>query len=996
MKLFLKSFFFAGLFVVTNIQTAFAQPIEVAISEEGTHESINCQQYLILTDSNADNGNYEENESFEATLCFTSIEGDIAQVQILPTNPATGNVWDIDGNSSLFIYEGTGTSGTLLGEFNSESDPEGVFFTTDVACLTFVFISGSSSSGEGFLAEIKCLEDHQPFDIVVAAIDPTEYSSQDFDGLNSADSVLTICYQDSISFQTILNFPLSDATGNGYEQSLESTNIIWSWGDGSTDQGLGLDVNGHVYEPFGGFLLTITAIDQMGRQEVVRINVLVAPRPIFTGLLFKDTLCIGDTTQLTGGILLQDTVGVVRNTGAINIYLDSTDSLALPDVPGGQVTTYSTGINISNFANDPVITDPGDFVEICLNMEHSYLGDLEAWLTCPNGQTAALFQGYGGAGVYPGNGFGGGGTFLGAAIDSDDLPDSMGVGFDYCFSDDLATLGTMAFELSEGNTVPASTGNAMISGTYLPEEEFLSSFLGCPVNGPWTLNVTDNLGSDNGFIYSWNIEFSSDFYIDTVYYSPTIVNAYWEENDDIVINNDTIVTVVPSFPGNNGFTFIVEDSFGCIHDTTFNVYVRPSLNINDDLACDLTHTLTPTNENDATWTVISTPSENSTVEWDFISGATANITVNEYGLYTFFIKESEEYCGYEDSATIDFRPDPKVLPLISDTTLCIGASIFLDAGPQDANSGNFDITWISSTAGVINTEDYSITVDETGIYSVIIAGHCGVAGDTTDVIAITIEFEGNTICGLQSAASANVAPQGTGFWSAAENISFTNANQTGTQISSSDFGTYPITYTDYRCIDDGVTRDVTFVEQPEVQVVPANPDFCADKQSLILSAIVSGSHNGSYTWSINGTPELGDNDSLFFPPDYFTPLEDYVIRVTVRDFYNVCQLATGDANFTGRQCEYNIPNVVTPNADGKNDKFEIEYIHLFPGTKLRVYDRWGKTVFEQADYDKYQASTGGWDPTDVNSGTYFFELLIPYAETIETGYIQVLKDGSGD
>src|SRR5690606_13265509 len=328
-------------------------------------------------------------------------------------------------------------------------------------------------------------------------------------------------------------------------------------------------------------------------------------------------------------------------------------------------------------------------------------------------------------------------------------------------------------------------------------------------------------------------------------------------------------------------------------------------------------------------------------------------------VYDLLITESN--CGYTDEASIDFRPDPKIEPFFNDTTLCIGASIVLDAGPQEENSDNFDITWISSTAGVINTEDYSITVDETGIYSLIIDGHCSVAGDTTDVIAITIDFEGITMCGLQSAVSADVAPEGTGFWSAADNISFTNANQTNSQVSSTVYGTFPLTYTDYRCLDDGVSRDFTFVEQPEVQVIPANPDFCADKQSLTLSAVVSGSHNGSYTWAINGTPELGDNDSLFFPAEYFTPLEDYMIGVTVRDFYNGCLPATGEANFTGRQCEYNIPNVITPNGDGKNDKFHVEYIHLFPGTKLRVYDRWGKIVFEQADYDQYQASTDGWD-----------------------------------
>ncbi len=287
-------------------------------------------------------------------------------------------------------------------------------------------------------------------------------------------------------------------------------------------------------------------------------------------------------------------------------------------------------------------------------------------------------------------------------------------------------------------------------------------------------------------------------------------------------------------------------------------------------------------------------------------------------------------------------------------------------------------------------------MDETGLYVVFISGVCGTASDTTDVVAITLDFEASTVCGLQSSASAELDPPGPGVWSGPENISFSNANLLNTQISSSLFGIYPITYTDDRCPADEVTHDFNFVEQPEAVIIPANPDFCVDLDELILSATVNGSFNGTYIWNVNGTQQLSQNDSLFFPVEYFDPLEDYLISVLVQDAFSVCPLATGETNFTGKWCTYNIPNVVTPNGDNKNDRFHVEFIEYFPNTKLTVYDRWGKTVFEQANYDKYQASTGGWDPNDVNSGTYFYELLIPHVDRIESGYVQVLKDGSGD
>ncbi len=780
---------------------------------------------------------------------------------------------------------------------------------------------------------------------------------------------------------------------NGYAQSTATTNFIWDWGDGIVEEGMGLIHNEHVYTPYGGFLAKVTAVDNMGQTETFVFFVLAAPRPIFSGILFDNVLCAGDSTQLTGGILGPDTVGIAPNTGFVNLNYDFTGSLYLPD---GSGENYNTTIDIFGYADDPIITEAEDFVNICVNMEHSYLGDLEAWLTCPDGSTALLFDTYGGVGGYGSNGVSGGGTYLGDANDDGTL--TPGIGFDYCFSDD-GPLGTITEERLAGNTVPVNSfppysGNAMVAGSYTPEEPF-SNFIGCPINGPWTLTIRDNIGIDNGYIFNWSIEFAPQFVIDSIFYTPPIADAYWLDNPDIVINNDTIVTVVPSQPGYNEFTFRAEDSFGCIHDTTFVVYVRPFVKINDAIACDLTHTLTPINApNGGVYSILERPFEDSDLIFDFTEPPllTADITATHYGIYKILITESN--CGYTDEAILDFRPDPIIEPFISDTVLCIGASIVLDAGPQEANSDNFNINWVSSNIGTFNNEDYAVTIDKTGTYYLVITGYCGVATDTTDVVAITLNFDGKTACGLQSQAKAVVAPTGKGKWFGPENISFTSANQLYTEVSSSKYGVYDITYTDDRCIEDGITREFTFVEQPEAFIFPQNPDFCVDLDPLLVTATVSGSFNGTYRWTINGEQQTALNDSLLFNKLHFDALKNYLFEVTVQDDYGVCPLVTGEMSFTGKWCEYNIPNVVTPNGDGKNDTFYVEHGEKFPGAHLRVFDRWGLNVFDQPNYDQFQKSSPprGWDPRDMNSGTYFYELLLPSVDRIESGYIQVLKD----
>ena len=62
-----------------------------------------------------------------------------------------------------------------------------------------------------------------------------------------------------------------------------------------------------------------------------------------------------------------------------------------------------------------------------------------------------------------------------------------------------------------------------------------------------------------------------------------------------------------------------------------------------------------------------------------------------------------------------------------------------------------------------------------------------------------------------------------------------------------------------------------------------------------------------------------------------------------------------------------IPNVISPNGDGINDKFVIEngkYYNL----KLNIYNRWGNQIFESNDYQN------SWPTTVVSDGVYFYTL----------------------
>lgn len=74
-----------------------------------------------------------------------------------------------------------------------------------------------------------------------------------------------------------------------------------------------------------------------------------------------------------------------------------------------------------------------------------------------------------------------------------------------------------------------------------------------------------------------------------------------------------------------------------------------------------------------------------------------------------------------------------------------------------------------------------------------------------------------------------------------------------------------------------------------------------------------------------------------------------------------------------------IPNVITPNGDGKNDTFVLGVA----GLKVEIFNRWGKRIFQSDSY------TDDWGK-DVINGTYYYLLTFPNDIQCK-GWIQVLQ-----
>ena len=70
-------------------------------------------------------------------------------------------------------------------------------------------------------------------------------------------------------------------------------------------------------------------------------------------------------------------------------------------------------------------------------------------------------------------------------------------------------------------------------------------------------------------------------------------------------------------------------------------------------------------------------------------------------------------------------------------------------------------------------------------------------------------------------------------------------------------------------------------------------------------------------------------------------------------------------------------NVLTPNGDGVHDIFTIRNISMYPDNEVRVYNRWGKLVYEMKGYGtngRYFNGTSNLGAQRLSSGTYFYVL----------------------
>jgi len=532
-------YLYSRLILFFSVLISFSSFCQVAIDFTAANNNTTfntCNGFLI--DSGGQGGpGYANNQNITITIC-PDTPGDIISVVF--------NLFSLDGTNTgsqqnpnldnMSVFDGNSTAANSLGVYNTNQLQGVVIEATALnptGCITLEFYSNSAGVGM-FTASVSCetpCNNPQAAAFILGGITP--------------DSI-RVCLNQDIDFQN---------QGSFAQPGFNLVDFNWDFMDGTTDNGQNVT---HSYSVPGHYRVQLFVTDDNGcsNPNLTDLVVQVETLPDFSTFPGNVEICLGESYSVSADPNSYE-VEWAGFPGSQSI-----DDGCLPDTLLGVSqdiellqTGFSAGTNILNV---------NDIQDICLELEHSYMGDLVILIECPNGQNAILHQ------------QGGGATQIGIPVQADNVdcndPTTIGTPFNYCFAPNATETWV---EWVANN--PAL--NTITAGTYESIDP-LDNLVGCPTNGIWTLTVIDNWAADDGTLFSFGITLDPSYYPAITTFTPDIGaesdSSYWLNPifQTSISSDANDLEVLPNSAGSYVYDYVVVNDFGCTHDTNFVLTVN--------------------------------------------------------------------------------------------------------------------------------------------------------------------------------------------------------------------------------------------------------------------------------------------------------------------------------------------------------------------------------------------------------------------------------------
>lgn len=351
--------------------------------------------------------------------------------------------------------------------------------------------------------------------------------------------------------------------------------------------------------------------------------------------------------------------------------------------------------------------------------------------------------------------------------------------------------------------------------------------------------------------------------------------------------------------------------------------------------------------------------------------ATPVAIASETTRYTVRISDAATGCISSRTVVVTIDDNKPDFVVSQDTTVCAGQQVQLSA------EGEATIKWILPGDTASDSATVTIRPQQTATYTVeaLYADGCRPRKQVTVTVDdfkpdFTVSPD-QSVCKEQTVSLQASGGALTYQWAAHPSLSDT----TGASVSAT-----PTTTTSYQVTalyEDGckptkvVTLSVDTSFLPDFEVVRVG-DKCDEASTY---AFLNTNPNASrYEWN------TGNGATMFSTRDVedvvYASAGTYSITLTA---YNAAGCALSTTKSLAAAAPVIVPNVITPNGDGKNDFFVIP----LSGATLDVFDRWGKRLIRQ---ENYQNDWG----MGVQNGTYFYELTTAEGNRCK-GWVQVLR-----
>lgn len=420
------------------------------------------------------------------------------------------------------------------------------------------------------------------------------------------------------------------------------------------------------------------------------------------------------------------------------------------------------------------------------------------------------------------------------------------------------------------------------------------------------------------------------------------------------------------------YTITVTDANGCTAQASVTVAEQQ----NDIAVAAEVEDISCAGDSDGSVQLSITPPANYMVQWTGPDGFAANgttITGLAPGNYTYTATDPAQ-CSASGTLTVT-APAPIVINATTTNEQCLGACDGSITVAASGGSGTWSVTLNGSPAALGATTGLC-----DGIYAVAVTDANGCAQQTTATIgpgnapAASTAGPFTPLCSTEAPITLTAEPAG-GTWSGPGVVDPTGLFDPAVAGS----GEHPLTYTPGE--DCHLPASTSIIVQPSPQ---AAFSFTGTDSPPIVT-MNSSSGADQLTWTVHGE-SVSTNTDLMWPAEDGT----WIVCLIVANAAGCTDTACRTITFSSTPIVH-VPNAFTPNGDAINDVFAAVVSGQVERYDLRVFDRWGRELFNSS------SPQIGWDGTssgtEIPIGVYPWRLRIMHQqeERIFRGHVTLLR-----